>query len=187
MTGMNTNELVDYIQRNGAKWIAIDGRCGSGKTTLAACLREALGAQVIHMDDFYLRLEQRTKERYREPGGNVDRERFLSEVLEPLRKGSDVSWHPFSHLTMSLSNEVKMAFAGVLTVVEGSYSLHPDLRWAYDLKIFSDISPEEQRKRILTRNGANAPMFFERWIPLEELYFEKMGIRDHADIIVRND
>ena len=32
------------------------------------------------MDDFYLQEYQRTQERYNEPGGNVDRERFKKEV-----------------------------------------------------------------------------------------------------------
>ena len=33
------------------------------------------------MDDFFLRPEQRRPERFAEPGGNVDRERFAAEVL----------------------------------------------------------------------------------------------------------
>ena len=52
--------------------VAIDGRCGSGKSTLAAALAERMPVNVFHMDDFYLRPEQRTEERFREPGGNVD-------------------------------------------------------------------------------------------------------------------
>ena len=35
--------------------VAIDGRCGSGKTTLAAALQEMLQCPVVHMDDFFLR------------------------------------------------------------------------------------------------------------------------------------
>ena len=33
--------------------IAIDGRCGSGKTTLGEALAKRLHASLIHMDDFY--------------------------------------------------------------------------------------------------------------------------------------
>lgn len=32
--------------------VAIDGRCGSGKTTLAAKLQKQLHCSVFHMDDF---------------------------------------------------------------------------------------------------------------------------------------
>ena len=57
--------------------VAIDGRCGSGKTTVAGVLGKRLDAVVFHMDDFYLQKHQRIEERYNEPGGNVDRERWI--------------------------------------------------------------------------------------------------------------
>ena len=56
--------------------VAIDGRCASGKSTLAAYLKSALACSVIHMDHFFLQPHQRTEKRLREPGGNVDYERF---------------------------------------------------------------------------------------------------------------
>ena len=67
--------------------LAIDGRCASGKTTIATELAHTLNADLIHMDDFFLRPEQRTPERLAIPGENIDHERFLTEVLEPLRAG----------------------------------------------------------------------------------------------------
>ena len=56
--------------------VAIDGKCTSGKTTLASQLAEIYDCNVFHMDDFFLRPEQRTPERFAEVGGNVDYERF---------------------------------------------------------------------------------------------------------------
>ena len=67
--------------------LAIEGGSASGKTTLGKILTERYGCTVFHMDDFFLRSEQRTAARFAEPGGNVDRERFLAEVLLPLRRG----------------------------------------------------------------------------------------------------
>lgn len=75
--------------------VAIDGRCAAGKTTLAASLQAQLACNVFHMDDFFLRPEQRTPERLRQPGGNVDFERFLTEVLRPLRDGAPVTYRPY--------------------------------------------------------------------------------------------
>ena len=72
--------------------IAIDGRCAAGKTTLAAHLQEFLPCNVIHMDSFFLRPEQRTPERLQEPGSNVDYERFTNEVLIPLLQGAAFSY-----------------------------------------------------------------------------------------------
>ena len=56
--------------------IAVEGRCASGKTTLASALQKELGCCVFHMDDFFLRPEQRTRERLLTAGGNIDYERF---------------------------------------------------------------------------------------------------------------
>ena len=67
--------------------VAIEGGSASGKTTLGELLQNVYGCPVFHMDDFFLRPEQRTEARFTQPGGNVDRERFLEEVLIPLREG----------------------------------------------------------------------------------------------------
>ena len=45
--------------------VDIDGKCTSGKTTLASKLAEIYDCNVFHMDDFFLRPEQRTPERLR--------------------------------------------------------------------------------------------------------------------------
>ena len=88
--------------------IAIDGRCGAGKSTLAARLAELCGGNVFHMDDFFLRPEQRRPERFAEPGGNVDRERFAAEVLAPLENGSRFSYRPFVCRNMALGDTVEV-------------------------------------------------------------------------------
>ncbi|MBR5949148.1 MAG: hypothetical protein IKZ82_10985 [Clostridia bacterium] len=171
--------------------IALDGRCGSGKTTLATALRHALERRipkpvitVVHMDDFYLRPEQRTVERFQTPGGNVDYERFNEEVLDRLASNKDFTYRPFDCSSMTLGESVAVHPSHVV-IIEGSYSLHPKLRENYDLKVFLDIEPEEQQKRILMRNGEEKLLQFkERWIPLEELYFDKCAVRECADLII---
>jgi len=177
------SRIEGLLAERGRVVVAIDGRCAAGKTTLAAVLRERFGGTVFHMDDFYLRPEQRTPDRYAEPGGNVDRERFFEEVLLPLREGRAVSYRPFDCGAMRLGEPVCAAPAG-LCVVEGSYSLHPALAGEYDLSVFLCVSPEEQRRRILTRDPARAEQFFARWIPLEERYFESCRPEERADFVL---
>ena len=67
------------LKENSRVLIAIDGRCASGKTTLARQLQNLRACNVFHMDDFFLRPEQRTESRLKSPDGNVDCERFLKE------------------------------------------------------------------------------------------------------------
>ena len=61
------------IERKDHVFMAIDGRSCSGKPTLARSIFEMYGCNVVHMDDFFLRPEQRTQERYLLPGGGIRR------------------------------------------------------------------------------------------------------------------
>ena len=161
--------------------LAIDGPCGSGKTTLAALLARLYDCPIFHADDFFLRPEQRTPERFAEPGGNLDRERLRDEVLAPLRAGQTVSFRRFDCGSLSLLPTVSVA-PTALAIVEGSYCLHPELAGFYDISVCLSVSPELQRARILARNGeAMAQHFFTRWIPLEQTYFESMKPQTRCD------
>ena len=48
--------------------VAIDGNSGAGKSTLAALIADVYDCNLFHMDDFFLRPEQRTEERLKETG-----------------------------------------------------------------------------------------------------------------------
>ena len=164
--------------------IAIDGGSASGKTTLASILKERYACNVIRMDDFFLRPEQRTPERFAEVGGNVDRERFESEVLPALKNNEAVCYQPYDCRTQTLGEKIILA-PNKITVVEGVYSMHPEFSRYYDVAIFLDIGSEYQRERILKRNSpALAERFFNEWIPLENRYFSGMKVREHSDIII---
>lgn len=165
--------------------IAIDGMSGSGKTTLAAYLARVYGAGVLHMDDFFLQPHQRSAERLALPGGNVDHERFKQEVLDPLSRGEAFSYRPYVCCVQRLGEAVAFT-PGRLTVVEGSYSLHPALEAAYDLKICLRIDDALQSARILARNGeAQHARFMREWVPLENVYFEGTKMDSRCDLILR--
>ncbi len=166
--------------------VAIDGPCASGKSTLGKTLQEIYGCPLIHMDDFFLRPEQRTPERLAQPGGNVDYARFAKEVLAPLLTDRTFSYRPWMCQHSRFGAEIAVPSAP-LTVVEGSYSLHPDLRDAYHLRIWVEARPEVRRQRLLERGGPECLDRFEQlWIPLENHYFSVCGVADvchvHLDL-----
>ena len=163
--------------------VAIDGRCGAGKTTLAARLQAHYNCTVIPMDHFFLRPEQRTSERLAMPGENVDHERFMVEVLIPLSRGEAFAYRPFDCSKMALGMPMSINPKG-LTIVEGSYSCHPSLWEHYDLRIFLTVDPEEQMRRITVRNGTYAKVFQEKWIPLEERYFAAFDLASRCDLLL---
>lgn len=150
--------------------VAIDGPCTSGKTTLAAQLAEIYDCNVFHMDDFFLRPEQRTQARFAEIGGNVDYERFEAEVLSPLKTGLTFSYRPFDCSSFTLAAPIAVT-PKKLNIIEGTYSLHPYFGNPYDLKILLSIPEDLQRQRILQRPAFLHERFFQQWIPMENRYF----------------
>ena len=164
--------------------LAIEGGSASGKTTLANLLEKLYDCTVFHTDDFFLQPHQRTPERLAEVGGNFDRERFLKEVLQPLKEGKDVAYRKFDCSTMTIADGVKITPKKIV-VVEGAYSMHPDLRDFYDLSTFIDISKDLQKERVLKRNPHLAQRFFDEWIPLEDRYFSEMKIKEKCDIEIK--
>ena len=164
--------------------IAIDGRAASGKTTLSRQLAAVLEAQVIHMDDFFLPVNLRTPDRLAEAGGNVHYERFKQEVLPNLRNSAGFTYRKFDCSKMALGADRVIA-PGKWRIVEGAYSLHPEFGNYADLKLFFDIDPAEQMKRIRQRNGEKqAAIFAARWIPLEENYINGTGVIRKVDLIL---
>lgn len=162
--------------------IAIEGRSASGKSTLAQTLHRVYDANVFHMDDFFLRPNQRTAERLAQPGGNVDYERFLREVLAPLRGGEAFLYRPYSCAQQALLAPVPVS-PKRLNIVEGAYSMHPFFGTPYDAAVFLSVSKERQAKRILERNGASMQRrFLSEWIPLEEKYFAACHARERCDL-----
>lgn len=176
---------LDRLLQNGSVVVAVDGGSASGKTELAALLQMLYGCTVFHTDDFFLQPQQRTPERYAEPGGNMDRERFLEEVLVPLRAGKPVAYRRFSCKTMTLEAPTTV-FPEKLTVVEGTYALHPDLAGYYDLSVFLEIDPQLQRERLSRRESSESlHRFTSVWIPLEQAYFDALCVPQRCDMQIQ--
>ena len=135
------------------------------------------------MDDFFLQPHQRTKERLEEAGGNVDRERFLEEVLLPIKRKECVQYRCFDCSSLTILPEVVVQ-PKKLTVIEGSYSMHPVFSDYYDFGVFLDIDSKLQKERILKRNSPEfATRFFEMWIPMEEKYHRAFKIQEQCELI----
>jgi len=164
--------------------IAIDGRCGSGKSTLGELIAEQFACNIFHMDDFFLPFEMRTSKRLAEAGGNVHYERFEEEILRHLQQHKSIQYRRYLCDKGDFSQPTEVE-PKRLNIVEGSYSLHPTLRNYYDYKIFVTVDPKVQYERILKRNGDEKLQdFLNKWIPMEEHYFEERDIMDQCDLIL---
>lgn len=178
-------QLAERLRGRERVVVAIDGRCASGKSTAAALISDIFGAETVRMDDFFLPPELRTRERLSEIGGNLHRERFISEVLPHLRGGDGFSYRVFQCSTFAYSDTPRYIAPSRLIICEGSYALHPAFGKYYDMAIFSDVDADEQCRRILARNGEYMlNRFKNEWIPMEERYFEAFGIKEKCDLTI---
>ena len=163
--------------------IALDGRCGSGKTTLAAQLAKQFpGSAVFHTDDYYLPPAQRIPNWAETPCANMDLTRLREEVLVPAQAGAAVRSRAYSCREGAYLPEQCVPPAP-LYILEGSYSHHPIFAGFYDLKVFVTCSKKEQARRLQAREGERYENFVRRWIPLEEAYFAQCRIEALADLL----
>lgn len=163
--------------------VAIDGRCGGGKTQFAELIARLFPCRVLHMDDFYLPLEQRGMDWRETPAGNMDLARFLEEALLPARDGKEIICRAYDCRSGELKESQTLPDRP-LTVVEGSYSQHPELAEHYALKIFLTCSAEEQASRLKAREGDYFQSFTQTWIPLEERYLQLCEAEQKSDVLV---
>lgn len=162
--------------------IAIDGYCGSGKSTLSQIIKEKFDCNVFHMDDYYLPFSKRNENWEMIPAGNMDVERFYNQVLKPAKKGDQIIYQPY-YCREDCLQEAVFVTPKPLTIIEGSYSHHPLLSDLYDLKIFLTCSKEEQKRRLILREGERFPFYESRWIPMEERYYQAYSVMENADVV----
>lgn len=164
--------------------LALDGRCGSGKTTLANTLARQFPASItLHTDDFYLPPAQRIRGWEKTPCANMDLARLRDEALRPAYEGQPVQYRAYSCREGAYLPARELA-AQPLVILEGSYSHHPLLAPYEDFRVFLTCSDAEQTRRLQAREGDRYPDFAARWIPLEEAYFIQHNIEDTADFVM---
>ena len=190
MTKVMIKQWLDHMQRmvstDAIDIILIDGRCGSGKTRLGETMAHFFKAPVVHMDDFYLPFDKRAgMDDF--PGNHMDYNRLQHQVVDPF-----IQYHGFDYVPFDAHSNhygLNHHYNGQLLIIEGSYSMHPLLRYTnHTYRLFLTIDPSFQKKRIIGRGGPDCWTGFEtRWIPAEERYFESYCIKAHADQTISYD
>ena len=163
--------------------VTIDGPCASGKTTLAEKLAAILDAAVVHTDDFVIPHAQKTPERLEVPGGNCDADRLVREVAAPWKQGDPVIYRKYDFRKDRLLPAEKLPDCRIL-ILEGSYCSLPAIRIYADVPMFVKTPWKTRLERLERRESAQSlQMFHDRWIPLEDRYFEAFGLPDGECIL----
>ena len=164
--------------------IAFDGRSCSGKTTLAERLRHELDIPVIHTDEFFRPKDKNGNLIMTAYDGNFDLMRFKCEVVDSIKQQRSFMYGVFD-CNLGKIEDYKEIPVSNCYIIEGAYSLNPNLGEYVDFRAFFDVQPNLQRERIINRNGVHGYEKFKKiWLPAEERYFEHYKIYFNCDIVV---
>jgi hypothetical protein len=161
----------------GTRWVGIDGKGASGKTTLAAAVAAALrDAVVVHVDDFA-----------RPSVETWERDRFVAQVLVPLAAGRPARYERWDWDSDASAGWAEVP-VGVPVVVEGVSSTDVRLGVPWDVALWVEVAYEVRLARALARDGEGMrEQWVERWMPAEDAYEAAQRPQDRVDAVVVDD
>lgn len=165
---------VDGRTRWNAPVIVIDGRSGSGKTSLANQLAAALQAQdpsdvqVLHLDSWY-------------PGWDGLEEG--TRITEQLLTGARGSWTQWDWVRNRPGRTVSL-IPGRALVVEGAGALTASTAAVSDLRIWVDADPRQRYRRAMDRDGDSYRPWWQMWSRQEERHLARHRPDLLADLVV---
>ncbi len=181
--------IRDLAQSTSPVVVALDGRSGTGKSTLAEWMAGQLDGLHVDQDDFYAGGELYAWQRLT-PQEKADRlidwRRVRDEVLLPLRAGRGASWRPFDWNTMhGLSPETITAPASRLIILDGAYSARPELADLIDLTILVTLDDAVRLERLRQREGEDATSAWQAvWDEAEDFYFGTIRPPEAFDLVI---
>jgi len=154
-----------------ARLVVVDGPAGSGKTTLAAQLGDALPAQVVHMDDLYEGWA----------GLRAGTGRLLAQVLAPWAEGRDGRYARYDWEAGAFAEEHDVPRAPFL-VVEGCGAGARRLADLTTLLVWVEAPDDVRLARGLARDGVDAREHWLAWMREERAVYASEGTAERADV-----
>lgn len=159
--------------------IAVDGRSGAGKTTLAVELAARLRAHhkvsLFHLEDIY-------------PGWDglaAGVERYVSTVLTPLSRGEAATWTSWDWEN-HYDGEARVTLPAEIVIVEGVGAAAEAARPMLDAVVWAESPDDVRRTRALDRDGATYEPYWDQWAAQEEEWLGLDDVPGNADLRVQN-
>jgi len=159
------------------KVILIDGPAGSGKTTFAHHLSQALNScPVISMDDLY--------NGWNSPLNDELYARISTQIFDALRDEVDIRYQKYDWYEEKFNNWIDVQTTDYL-IIEGVGALHPKNLDNSCLKIWVEASQKLLLRRVLGRDGEHIREQMLTWQKMEQEYFKKYKVIDKADFALQ--
>ena len=156
--------------------VCIDGPAGSGKTTLAAALADALGgAPVVHMDDLY--------EGWAQELGNPLAARVEAWLLVGWEAGL-AGMHPRFDWALGRYAQWVTVPAAPVVILEGCASGSALIRGRASLLVWVQAPAGVRLQRGIERDGPALEAQWRDWQSHEQEHFAADGTRSAADVVV---
>lgn len=193
---------AEIAQRDTPLFVALDGRSGSGKSTIAAVVADALGTDVrghavvtvIEGDQFYGGGSGETwdgKSVEEKVAQVIDWPR-QRQLLTALRDIGVATWLAFDWESddwdadvVPLAPEPMQCSATPVVLLEGAYSARAELSDLLDLRVLLEVPREVRRAQLLAREGEAYRADWEgRWQSAEKHYFGTVMPPSNFDLIL---
>lgn len=160
-----------------SRFLCVDGRAGSGKTTLATAIATVAAGhcstRLVRMDDIY---EGWT-------GLDEVRPRVEEDLVAPLRENRPGRYQRYDWPSRSLAEWHQVAPADLL-VLEGVGAGASAYADDITLLVWVDAPGDLRLERGLTRDGEPMRAEWLRWMDAEEALYAEELTRERADVIV---
>jgi len=169
------DELIGRCAEALVGVVAVDGRSGAGKTTVAAALAEALRASaVLHTDDFAW---------HHSFFGWTE---LLRGVLADARAGRAVSYRPPAWDARGRPGAIEVPAGTRIVIVEGVGAGRRELCDHLDALVWVQSDFAEAERRGIARDGgdAHAEAFWHEWMAEEIPFLLADRPWERADVVV---
>jgi len=175
-----TTYLATHTPKNGKFFtIAIDGRGGSGKSSLVEYLKPVLpGFTMLNGDDYFEPVENQVV------WGDFNDKRFAEDVIKPLKVSSTFTYKPYDWHTEPHITEKNITITKGFCL-ERCFSFRFDLDW--DLKIWVETPKDVCLERGIARESMpknRALGAWKIWQQQENDYIHDFRPQQKADVVI---
>ena len=153
--------------------LAIDGRSGAGKSSLAAAMSRELGAPVVSLEDLY--------------GGWDGLENgidlLVCEVLEPLAAGQAALVPRYDWVREAWLRPTRLDPPELL-IVEGVGAGARRAAAFESVVVWLEAAAAVREKRALERDGAVFAPYWEQWAAQEDAMLTRERTPERADVVI---